>query len=109
MSDATTVSAQLPAALNAAGGVVAHSHVDAPVHNKAANTKAEIKADKPKKVEDTSNTNLSYSVDRDAGALRLKVSNSKGETVRELTFTDFVSTMKSETIAPKGVLVDDRS
>jgi hypothetical protein len=36
------------------------------------------------------------------------VSNSQGETIRELTFTDFVSTMKTSSLA-KGVLVDDRS
>jgi hypothetical protein len=62
----------------------------------------------PKKPEETHDTRLSYSVDRDAGALRLKVSNHKGETIRELTFTDFVSTMKSSSLA-KGVWVDDRS
>ena len=108
MSEPTPVFAQPPAAPNAAGGVVAHSAVDSPGQNQPSNVKTDMAKVQPKKPEETHDTSLSYSVDRDAGALRLKVSNHKGETIRELTFTDFVSTMKSSSLA-KGVWVDDRS
>ena len=107
MSDATTVTALATAAANAAGGVVAPTNVDTPLHSHAENETTDANQVKSKKVEDTHDTNLSYAVDRDAGVLRLKVSNQKGETIRELTFTDFVSTVKSSPLA-KGVLVDNR-
>ncbi len=108
MSDATTVSPLPTAAPNAAGMVVAHSNVDASLHEPAGKLPANTTPAKSKKTEESHDTSLSYSIDRDAGALRLKVSNHKGETIRELTFTDFVSTMKSSSL-PKGVWVDDRS
>ena len=107
MSDATTVTALATAAANAAGGVVAPTNVDNPLHSHAENVTTDANQVKSKKSEDTHDTNLSYAVDRDAGVLRLKVSNHKGETIRELTFTDFVSTVKSSPLA-KGVLVDNR-
>ena len=107
MSDATTVTALATAAANAAGGVVAPTNVDNPLHSPAENVTTDIHQVKSKKAEDAHHTNLSYAVDRDAGVLRLKVSNQKGETIRELTFTDFVSTVKSPSLA-KGVLVDNR-
>ena len=108
MSDATTVSAPLPVAQNAAVGVVAHSNVEAPLHHPSGDVTTDATQQKQKKTEESIDTSLSYSLDRDAGKLRLKVSNSQGETIRELTFTDFVSTMKTSSLA-KGVLVDDRS
>lgn len=108
MSDATTVSTLPTAAPNAAGGVVVHSQADAPLDSRPEKLTSDNNKVKSKKTEETHDTNLSYSVDQDAGALRLKVSNHKGETIRELTFTDFVSTMKSSPLA-KGVLIDDRS
>ena len=108
MSDATPVSAQPPAAPNTAGGVVAHANAETPLHSQPENAKTDTSKVKSKKAEETHDTSLSYSVDRDAGALRLKVSNSQGETIRELTFTNFVSTMKASSLA-KGVLVDGRS
>ena len=107
MSDATTVTALATAAANAAGGVIAPTNVDSSLHSHAENVTTDINQIKSKKTEDTNDTNLNYAVDRDAGVLRLKVSNQKGETIRELTFTDFVSTVKSSPLA-KGVLVDNR-
>jgi len=108
MSDATTVSTQPPAAANAAAVVVAHSNVDASLHHSSGDVTTDAAQIKQHKTEESIDTSLSYSLDRDAGTLRLKVSNSQGETIRELTFTDFVSTMKTSSLA-KGVLVDDRS
>lgn len=107
MSNATTVTTFATAAANAAGGVVAPTNVDNPAHSHAENARTDINQVKTKKAEETHDINLSYAVDRDAGVLRLKVSNQKGETIRELTFTDFVSTVKPPSLA-KGVLVDNR-
>ena len=108
MSDASTVPALPSVAPNAAGNVVAHTNVEAVLHSTPEHTRTDITQIKSNKAEDTHDTSLCYSIDRDAGALRLKVSNSQGEVIRELTFTDFVSTMKSSSLA-KGVLVDARS
>lgn len=108
MSDATTVYAPLPVAPNAAAGVVAHSNVDAPLQHPSVDVTTDATQLKQKRTEEFIDTSISYSLDRDAGTLRLKVTNSQGDTIRVLTFTDFVSTMKTSSLA-KGVLVDDRS